>query len=197
MTEFSAHLDRLKQLGRQVAARVRPQHLAVLAGVAVIGVGVAAVGAMALPGPRAVHDSERLQIQVVAPDEPEITPGSVMEVGHLVDGFVSVPAPQPVAEIAADAPYDDFVEAAKPPPQGVKRYVEEAVIQAPPQPEEPAGGWRDSRVGRWLGFDAPQPDYRAEREARRARREESADQDGEAREARRWRDEGPPPRRRD
>jgi len=32
-------------------------------------------------------------------------------------------------------------------------------------------------VGRWLGFDAPEPDYRAEREARRARRDERAEQD--------------------
>ena len=187
MTEFADHLDRLKRLGRELAEKVRPHHLAVLAGVAVIGVGAAAVAAMAgpKPEPRAVLDGERMRIQVVAPMEPDITPGPVMDVGRLVDGPVSVPSFQPAVEPAEDADdRDDPVEVRKP-SSGGKRYVEDPVIHTPPQPAEPAGGWHDSRSDRRFGFDAPQPDYRAEREARRADMTERVERDHERREGRR------------
>ena len=165
-----------------------------LAAVAVVGVGAAAVGAVARTGPQAVHETGRLRIQVVAPPEVAITPGSVMEVGHLVDGFEYAPPPQAAVETAAYAPYDEDFETAEPRP-APKRYAEEAVIHAPPQPEEPAGDWRDSRVGRWLGFDAPEPDYRAEREARRARRDARAEEDRDRREVRRYSSDGSDNRR--
>ena len=179
MTEFFDHLDQLKQRGREFAAKVRPRHLAMLAGAAFIGVGVLAVSAMARPGPETVRGGERLQIQVVAPVEPDITPGPVMEVGHLVDGPVSIPAAQPEGKPVHDADHEDPVEPRKP-SSGAKRSVEEAVIQAPPQPEAPAGGRRDSG-----------PDRRARED--RARE----DRDGEQRDGRRRQDDGPPPGYRD
>lgn len=197
MTEFSDHLDRLKQLGGEFAVRIRPHHLAVAAGVAVIGVAALAVGAMARPGSRAAIDGERLQIQVVAPVEPVVTPGPVMDVGHLIDGPVSIPSPQLAVEPLQDAYYEDEPVELRKPRSGPKRYVEEAVVHAPPQPEPPDAGRRDSRADRRFGFDAPQPDYRAEREARRADRTARAERDRERRDTRRRQDDDLPPGYRD
>ncbi len=189
MSDFSARFDRLKLHGRQLMARVRPRHLAVLAAVAVVGAGAAAVGAVARPGPQAVHDGEQLRIQVVVPPEPEIMPGSVMEVGHLVDGFEYKPPPRPVALSDTYASYDEDFETPESRP-APKRYAGEAVIHAPPQPEEPTTDRRDRRVSRWFGFDAPERDYRAEREARRARRDARADEDRDRLDMRRYSSEG-------
>ena len=170
---MSAPLERLMRQARGLAARLRPRHLAVAAAVAVIGVGVAGVRAVALPGPQPILDGARMQIEVVDPVEPEIMPGSVMDVGELVDGFEYTPPPRPVAEPVAFAPYDDDFEPPKRRPKSAA-YNEQPIIHAPPQPEARAGdrrGPRDDRVDRWFGFDAPERDYRAEREARRARRD--------------------------
>ncbi|MDP1913774.1 hypothetical protein [Brevundimonas sp.] len=94
-------------------------------------------------------------------------------------------------EPVAYAPYDEDFEAPESRP-APKRYVEDAVIHAPPQPEPPARDRLDDRVGRWFGFDAPDRDYRAEREARRERREARAQQDREGRSVRWYRSDGEP-----
>lgn len=156
-----------------MAARVRPHHLAVAATVAAIGIGVAGLRAIPLPGPEPILDDNRIRVELVNPVEPDITPGSVMDVGDLVDVFVFAPPPRPTAELAVRVSYDDdFVG---PEPRSVpNEYVGQLMTQAPPQPElwvrEPRVS-RDERAGRWFGFDAPERDYRAEREARRARRD--------------------------
>lgn len=185
MPDLSDTLERLKQQGLALLARLRPHHLAVLAGVAVVGIGVVAVAAMARPEPPVSHGDEKLRIQVVAPEEPEIKPGSVMEVGHLVDGFQYTPPPPAPDDEAAYSAYDDLAEQPEA-PKRVKPTFDDAVGPPPPPPEAPQAGWRDSRVGRWLGFDAPEPDYRAEREARRARRDGRAEQDRDRRDVRRY-----------
>lgn len=209
MSDFSASIDRLMRLARGLAARLRPRHLAAAAAVAVIAVGVAGVRAVALPGPQPLLDGARMQIEVVDPVEPEINPGSVMDVGELVDGFEYTPPPPPrrVVEPVAYASYDDDFEPPKRRPKSAA-YNEQPIIHAPPQPEARAGdrrGPRDDRVDRWFGFDAPERDYRAEREARRARRdarEERARErdwrrdrdryrDQERRETRRYASDGP------
>lgn len=173
MSDFFAPLDRLMRQARGLAAGLRPRHLAAAAAVAVIGVGVAGVRAVAFPGPEPARDSARIQIEVVDPVEPEINPGSVMDVGELVDGFEYTPPARPVAEPVAYSPYDDDFGPSKRRP---KSAVQDAwpVIHAPPQPEARAGerrAPRDDRADRWFGFDVPERDYRAEREARRARRD--------------------------
>lgn len=190
MLEAPSDLDRLKQHARRFAANVRPHHIALVAALAVVGIGVAAVRTVALPGPRPILDRERLQILVVAPVEPEITPGSVMEVGDLVEGFEYRPFPPSVIEVA-DAPYEEDFGASAP-RRAPNRYAEEAVIHAPPQPEAPGDGWRETRVGRWFGFDAPERDYRAEREARRARIDAQMERDHDRREVRWYRSNGEP-----
>jgi hypothetical protein len=181
MFEMSAQFDRLKHQARRLAALVRPHHLAVAAGLAVLGVGLASFRAVALPEPRPVRDSERLQIEVVAPVEPAITPGAVMEVGELVDGFrYTPPPPAPKPEVYAAWDGDDAPAWEAPEPRRKPRpYEDRAVIQAPPQPAAPEDRRGPGGVSRWLGFDAPARDYRAERDARRARLEARAERERE------------------
>lgn len=201
MPDISARVERLALQARAWAAKLRPHHFAVALGMAVVVVGIVAVRAVALPGSRPALEGERLQIQVVAPREPTVTPGAVMEVGDLVDGFEGVPSPKPGTEFVSYAPWDEEVEVrdrrAPSKPQG-----KDAVIQAPPQPAPP-GRWREGRVGRWFGFDTPERDYRAEREERRARLEAQAERDRDHHDDRevRWyssdgrSSDGPPARR--
>jgi len=186
MPENSPILDRLKSAAR----RLRPHHFAAVAALAVAALGVVTVRSIALPAPEAVLDGDRLHIQVVAPVEPEITPGSVMDVGELVDGFVYTPPPRQAPEPAAYAPYGEEYGPPEPRPDR-RRTADHAEVYPPPQPEPPKENWRDSRPARWFGFDAPDRDYRAEREARRARRE-AMPQERDGRSVRWYRSDGEP-----
>lgn len=191
MSEFPPPPDPSKHPARRFAARVRPHHIAVVAVLTAVGLGVVAARTVALPGPQPILDGERMQIRVVAPIEPEITPGSVMEVGDLVEGFEYRPLPSSVIEPAAWAPHDEDSGAPEP-RRTTRRYDDHAVVAAPPPPEAPAEGWRESRAGRWFGFDAPERDYRAEREARRARIDARMERDRERREVRWYQSDGEP-----
>lgn len=153
------------RLGR-FAAKVRPGHLLAATALTVV-FGLAGLQAVALPGPRPITDAERLKIEVVAPVEPEIMAGSVMEVGDLVDGFQGVP--KPVVQTAGWEGSDERWETEPEPDHaGPRRPIEAAVIHTPPQPEPER---RRAGLERWFGFDAPRRDYRAEREVRRAQLE--------------------------
>lgn len=191
MSQSPASLDRLKQAARRFAAGVRPGHLAVLGAVAAVGLGIGVARTMALPGPQPIRDGERMTIQVVAPVEPEITPGSVMEVGDLVEGFeYRRPAPAVIAA-ADEAPWDEAYEAPAPRP-AAWRDEGYGTAPAPPPPETPPEDRRDRRADRWFGFDAPDRDYRAEREARRARIDARIERERERREVRWYRSDGQP-----
>lgn len=165
--------------------------MAAVAAIVVVGAGMAMARAVSLPGPRPILDGERMQIHVVAPVEPEIAPGSVMEVGELVDGFEYRPPPAPVIEPVAYAPWDEYPERPEPRP-APRRYAERPVVAVPPSREEPTQDWREGRGSRWFGFDAPERDYRAEREARRARIDARLERDRERREVRWYRSDGEP-----
>ncbi|MGV8929970.1 MAG: hypothetical protein ACOH1E_09460 [Brevundimonas sp.] len=191
MPDVPTVIEQLDLRARAFVARIRPRHLAAALAVAVVAVGIVAVRAVAVPGPRPVLDGERIRIQVVTPPEPTVTPGAVMEVGDLVDGFEGVPSPPPTAEYAVYEPWDP--EAEKPDrPALSKPQREDVVIHVPPQPEPAERNRRDGRAGRWFGFDAPEPDYRAEREARRARRDARLERDRGEREVRYYRSDGEP-----
>lgn len=188
MPETSSPLDRLKSQARRFAAGVRPHHLAMAAVVTAVGLGVVAARSMALPEPRPVLDGERMTIEVVAPVEPEVVPGAVMEVGDLVDGFEyrrPIPA---VRDDAAYAPHEAAFEPRTTPPAMRRREVDE-VAYPPPPPSEVR---RDGRGDRWFGFDAPERDYRAEREARRARMEARIERERGRREVRWYHSDGRP-----
>lgn len=196
MPEAPSDLDRLKRQARRFAASVRPHHVAMVAVLSAVGLGVLAAGTMALPGPRPVLDGERMTIQVVAPVEPEVVPGSVMEVGDLVEGFEYRRPPPAMIETADYGSYEEE-EFEVPAPRPVSRRDDddgrgygspppEALVERPPEDR------RDRRADRWFGFDAPDRDYRAEREARRARIDARIERDRERREVRWYRSDGQP-----
>ena len=154
--------------------RLKPAHLAVIAVVGVAALGLMGLKYVTLPGPAPVAAGEGLRIEVVAPVEPELVPGSVMEVGALVDGFRYVaPAGAPRGPVHGTAWVEDEVAPYAPPsrPAGVRRYTSDAWTP-PPEPEPP----RRERERRWFGFDNPLPDFRAERRARQARMDALEDQ---------------------
>lgn len=191
MLETPSDLDRLKQQVLRFAANLRPHHIALVALLTAVGVGVVAARTMALPGPRPVLEGERLQIQVVTRVEPDVAPGSVMEVGNLVEGFeYRRPAPAMIENTDYSTHEEEFeAPAARP----ARRHGEDhATASAPPQPEAGPERRREARVGRWFGFDAPERDYRAEREARRARIDARMERDREQREVRWSRSDGEP-----
>lgn len=194
MIEAPSDLDRLKRRVRRFAANIRPHHIAVVAVLSAVGLGVFAARTMALPGPEPIRDDDRMHIQVVAPVEPAITPGSVMEVGDLVEGFeYRRPAPA-VIEAADYAPWDDETGEAPAPRPLARRDDNSEMTSAPPAFEAPPEGRRDGRADRWFGFDAPDRNYRAEREARRARIDARMERDRERdrRDVRWYRSDGEP-----
>ena len=161
-----------------------------------VGLGVLAAGTLALPRPQPILDGERMTIQVVAPVEPEVAPGSVMEVGDLVEGFEYRRPPPAMIETADYGAYEDE-EFEAPAPRPVSRRDDDdgrGYASPPPEAplEKPAEDRRDRRADRWFGFDAPDRDYRAEREARRARIDARIERDRERREVRWYRSDGQP-----
>lgn len=161
-----------------------------------VGLGVLAAGTMALPGPRPVLDGERMTIQVVAPVEPEVAPGSVMEVGDLVEGFEYRRPPPAMIETADYGSYEEEAFEVPAPRPVSRRDDDDGRGYGSPPPEalfeRPPEDRRDRRADRWFGFDAPDRDYRAEREARRARIDARIERDRERREVRWYRSDGQP-----
>lgn len=121
---------------------------------------------------------DTLKIELVAPVEPTPEAGEVMEVGEVTDGFVYVRAqmeperPEAVEDYWVEEPV--YVDDYAPPPR-YAQAVSEAVVY--PRVVEPTPVAR--RDDRTFGFDSPRPDYRAEREARRARIEALAQRSSE------------------
>lgn len=187
MSDLQARIKDLAAGLRRALARPRPRHWAVLASVGVAAFGLVSLRAVDLPGPRPVEAHNRLRIEVVAPVEPRVEPGSRMDVGELVNGFRYTPPPRAMAEPVSWESYDDREDWRddwrEPPPRHVResRRDDEAAAYPPPEPA------RRPRENRWFGFDEPRRDYRAEREERRARAEARAERRWEERE-REWRD---------
>ena len=139
-------------------------HLAVVAAVGVAASGLMALKFVSLPGPAPVATGEGLKIEVVAPVEPALVPGSVMEVGELIDGFRyvrPVPAERVPAYDVAWAEADPAPVEPRPRETGVRRYASSEA--GPGQVAEPET--LGERGRRWFGFDSPRPDYAAERRA--------------------------------
>lgn len=137
--------------------------VAPLALAAVVGVGFVVL-TTPLPGAGPLG-AGRMAVEVVAPVEPEVPPGGTMEVGELVDGYTHV-AIQPQAQGADsyDADYQTAWVEPLPPlraPEPAAWSGGEAVVQ--PTQAQPQG------QGGPFGFDAPGPDYAAERRARQER----------------------------
>lgn len=148
----------------------------VMAGVVVVA--AVGLGGLALSGRGGgeAHASggPELSVAVVAPVEPDVEPGGVMDVGQLNNGFDGKLPQAPAAERVADDYY------AEQPAYTENRYYSSAP-QLPPRPageeahlyvdpptmDRDAGPVRPENP-RAFGFDQPRPDYAREREARRA-----------------------------
>lgn len=198
MPQSASQVQCLTDACRRAAARARPVHGVALAAVVVAAFGLVGLRAFELPGPAPIVDGDRMRIEVVAPIEPKVSPGAVMEVGELVDGLTEIPRPAPPEPIPATYAYvgEDW-DVGLPPAQPRRRYDEESRYPGPPPEPEP----RVERSG-WFGFDSPRRDYQAERDARRARLDalerRERDRDRAWRERRddaveRWREAPPPP----
>lgn len=110
-----------------------------------------------------------VSIDVVAAREPVPEPGGVMDVGDLANGYThQVYGPPPaVYRLPQDIAGDEA------PPRVAPRRVERPAETAPEPAPPPVNAERRERPGRWsFGFDAPGPDYAAERRERIARMEE-------------------------
>ena len=142
---------------------LRPWMIVAPAAVIVVG----GLGFMLLRGPasQAVADmAGQMQVEVVAPVEPEVQPGGTMEVGQLTDGYTHVAiAPAARDEDAYDPTYETaWVEPLPPLPTPVTT-VWRSRDDAPPA-TRPAGDTESA-----FGFDRSGPDYAAERRARQER----------------------------
>lgn len=158
-------------------------------------------------------DGPGLNIAVVAPVEPEIQPGDVMDVGQLNNGFDGrVPQPATTNAEAAyvDQPaYDEGdpgqgwkaedrwapgARSSSVQTSGGKSYVKPGPDGDPyasnrGRYQERPADWGPERP-RSFGFDRPQSDWRAEREARRAAMEARDQAREEERQARRYTSSG-------
>ena len=159
---------------------------AVAAGVAVVAVGLTAFAVKGATHKAPAVDGPRLSIAVVAPKEPKVQPGDVMDVGALNDGFDGHLPEQaghsPDMDLYAEQP--TYVE-----DEGVTRsdsrrsadyrdgrydddrYRDDRSGYDDRRAQDAAydrRGDRDEPRGRPMafGFDRQQPDWRAEREAR-------------------------------
>lgn len=154
-------------------SRIDPKWAAAVGGIALLAssLGVAAWvfaprdGVDPLSGPR-------MAIALVAPREPDIQPGSVLEVGDLSDGFdravlerasASIDDPTFLPPEAYVGPALELPRMPLPTPVALDREG------AAPKPEQPASAPDPLRDGsRLFGFDRPGPDLSADRERRLA-----------------------------
>lgn len=142
--------------------------MAVAGGAVVVAAGVGLLALRAPMAEQAAFDSAgRMQVEVVAPVEPVVEPGGVMEVGELVDGYTHV-AIQPQAEgpDVYDAAYQTAWIEPLPPEPGPRVWRSDGAVVRPTQPQPEV---EVVRSGGMFGFDEPQPDYAAERRAREER----------------------------
>ena len=138
--------------------------------VAVVGLaGMVAVQARPSKAPATSAGRAGLSVALVTPPDPELVPGGVMEVGDLVDGYEHRPLPpmEPVLDAAyvENDPNWPAPEASDYGPVYVSNQsdrVQTRVVET------------TSSTGSQFGFDDPQPDYAAERQARRERMERAA-----------------------
>ncbi|WP_374388542.1 hypothetical protein [Brevundimonas sp.] len=150
-----------------------------LGGLAVVAIGAAAIAMTARPQSAAADvDSPLIQIRLVAPTEPEVEPGAVMDVGRLRDDFdraalaraeAARRAEQAAAQAALAYVDDAYVEGDEVATLQTATDDYEAprvILPAPPRREIDLRREYAGAPGAY-GFDIPRPDYAAERRARR------------------------------
>lgn len=127
--------------------------------------GLGAAGWAAWNSTSAAHGDRRagstIAIEVVPPREPDLQAGPILPVGELRNGYRH--DPERLKGLAADLPVESaWLEWYEPLPDPAS-IIMAAPLEPPPvrQPELDRNDYS-------FGFDAPQPDYAAEREARQS-----------------------------
>lgn len=144
----------------------------IMAGLVVVAaLGLGGLALSGRGGEDARASGSELTLAVVAPVEPDVEPGGVMDVGQLTNGFDgqmpdAAPAAGPVVEdyYAEQPAYTESRQYASAPPP--VRSGDEAHLYLEPPARD--GGRPQDGDPRAFGFDQPRPDYQREREARRA-----------------------------
>ena len=140
----------------------------ILASAALVLTGLGAAGWAAWNSTSAAHGGRAsgygVTVEVVPPVEPDLPPGSIMTVGELREGYEH--DPERLAALPGDdAPYVESAwlellpELPPPPAHDAPTIIRPRTPQPAPQLDQDDYGF---------GFDAPQPDYAAEREARQS-----------------------------
>lgn len=140
-----------------------------LAASATAAVGLTAV-LLSIGAQDRVHDAggPAVSIAVVDPREPVVTPGGVMEVGAVVDGYEHR-APQPVPH--DPMPDEGYRDDPLPMPEP-RRWTSQPPVE--PSPREAVVTVRAEGRPMSFGFDEPMPDYAAQRRERQARMDRMA-----------------------
>lgn len=135
-----------------------------LACAALVLTGLGAAGWAAWSSTSSAHRARAagpaVAIDLVPPVEPDLPPGSIMAVGELRDGYEHDPE-----RLARPLDEEPYVESAwleltpDPPPPGQSDAPLTIIRPAAPRLEREDYGF---------GFDTPQPDYAAERQARQS-----------------------------
>lgn len=141
----------------------------ILASAALVLTGLGAVGWAAWNSTSAAHGGRAsgpaVAIDVVPPVEPDLPIGSIMAVGELRDGYEHDPD-RLAALPGEDEPYVEsaWLELTPDLPPLPEQEAPPTIVR--PSPAQPAPQLERDDYG--FGFDAPQPDYVAEREARQS-----------------------------
>lgn len=178
---------------------------AIAAGVSVVALSLAAFAIGGRGDARDDIDGPRLNIAVVPPVEKSVQPGDVMDVGRLNDGFdgrLPERTEQPAQDVDLYAEQPAYVEDdrnwradnRREDRRTDSRGYDDRYDSRPAHedPRRPDGRHQpDTFEGRPMsfGFDRPQPDWRAEREARREALDAS-ERERNAERQRRYRSDG-------
>lgn len=146
-----------------------PSPVVLAAITACVVIAGAVAGVLLQPTPDRAPPAARapnVSIDVVAPREPGVPSGSVMDVGDLADGY----AHRDYAQQAGNDPRPHLDAEEYPGPPSEPRRAERPRDLAPEPTRPPVVVERREQPWRWpFGFDQPLPDYAAERRERRAR----------------------------
>jgi len=141
----------------------------ILASAALVLTGLGAAGWAAWNSTSAAHGGRAsgpaVAIDVVPPVEPDLPIGSIMAVGELRDGYEHDPE-RLAALPGEDEPYVEsaWLELTPDLPPLPEQATPPTIVR--PSPPQPAPQLERDDYG--FGFDTPQPDYAAEREARQS-----------------------------
>jgi len=141
----------------------------ILASAALVLTGLGAAGWAAWNSTSAAHGEPvsdyGVTVEVVPPIEPDLPPGSIMAVGELRDGYEH-DAERVAALSGDDEPYVESAWLELTPEPSRPPYYDTPSDPGPPLSSRPAPELERDDYG--FGFDAPQPDYAAERAARQS-----------------------------